>query len=77
MDYNLHCSVAFGSYAQTRNLTTNDMCAHTTGAIATGPSTNFQAGVEFYSPKSAKTLNRSKNEDTLAPMLADVILHAT
>ena len=77
MDYNLHCSVAFGSYAQTRNLTTNDMCAHTTGAIAMGPSTNFQGGVEFYSLELANTLNRSKNDYTLAPMPADAILRVT
>ena len=55
VDYNLHCTVAFGSYAQTRNLTTNDMCMRTTGAIAICPSTNFQGGVKFYSLKLAKT----------------------
>ena len=74
VDYNLHCKVAFGSYAQTRNLTTNDMRARTTGTIAMGPSTNFQGGVEFFSLESAKTLNRSKNDYTLAPMPADAIL---
>ena len=52
--------MAFGSYAQTRNLTTNDMHARTTGAIVMGPSTNFQGGVEFYSLELAKALNRSK-----------------
>ena len=71
VDYNLHWKVAFRSYAQTRNLTTNDMRAHTAGAIAMGPSTNFQGGVEFYSLELAKTLNRSNNYYTLAPMQAN------
>ena len=75
--YNLHCKVAFGSYAQTRNLTTSDMNARTTGAIAMGPSTNFQSGVEFYSLKLAKTLNRSRNDYTLTLMPADAILRVT
>ena len=54
VDYNLHCKVAFGNFAQIRNLTTNDMPARTTGAIAMGPSINFQSGVEFYSLEPAK-----------------------
>ena len=77
VDYNLHCKVEFGSYAQTRNLTTNDMHARMTWAIVMDPSTNFQGGVEFYSLELAKTLNRSKNDYTLTPMPTDAILHVT
>ena len=75
--YNSPCTVVFGSYVQTRNLTINNMSARTTGAIAMGPRTNFQGGVKFDSLESAKTLHRIKNNYTITPIPADEILRVT
>ena len=78
VDYNLHWKVTFGNYAQTRNLTTNYMRAHTAGAILVrGSSTSFQGGVKFYSLEPTKTMNRSKNNYTLLHMPVNAILHMT
>ena len=75
VDYNVHCKVAFGKYAQTRNLTTNDMCARITEAIATRPSTNSQGGVKFHSFELTKLLHMSRSDYTIAPIPAGTISH--
>ena len=73
VDYNLHCRIPFGTYAQTRNPTENTMRSRTTGAIAMGPSSNYQGGVIFFSLTTGKDLDRSGNDFTIAPMPDDAI----
>ena len=74
INYNLHCKVAFGANVQTKNLTTNDMCAYTTNAIAIGLRSTYQGGMESYSPELIKTLHWSWNDFTIALTPADAIM---
>ena len=48
-DYNCHCKLALGAYAQVyeENLSTNSQQSRTLGAICLGPSGNLQGGYKF------------------------------
>ena len=60
-DFALHCQADFGAYAQTRNLTKNNMRVCTTRVIMTmGPSMNYQGNVIFCRLSTGMVLNRSK-----------------
>lgn len=58
MDYNLHCRVAVGVYAPTRNLTRDGMSVHTKGALAMESSSTYQDGMELYSLDTSNILHR-------------------
>ena len=74
LDFSLHCQVEFGAYAQTRDLTENNMPTCKTRAIIMGPSHNYQGGsVLFYSQFTGKPLYISKNDFTIVPMPEDAI----
>jgi hypothetical protein len=73
LDYNLHFQVIFGEYAQTYEVTTNDMKRRTVGAIALGPTGNLQGGIRFYSLITGRILQRDKNSYTPMKMPEDAI----
>lgn len=70
-DYNLHCQLQFGEYAQVHESHDNTMMARTTGAIALRPTGNVQGGYYFLSLSSGKRLNRYAW--TALPMPEEVI----
>jgi hypothetical protein len=70
-DYNKHCRLEFGAYAQVHEEHDNTMQARTTGAIALRPTGNAQGGYYFYSLSTGRRLNR--NHWTELPMPQDVI----
>eukprot|EP00536_Pseudo-nitzschia_multiseries_P011475 jgi/Psemu1/29054/gm1.29054_g len=72
-DYSLHFQVAYGTYAQTWDETDNTMKARTTGAIAMGPTQNFQGGLNFYSLLSGRIISRTPNDYTVCPMPDEAI----
>lgn len=55
-DYNTHCKLAFGAYAQVHkeHLPTNSQKARTVGAICLGPAGNLQGGYTFYNLRTGK-----------------------
>ena len=57
-DYNCHCKVVFGAYAQVyeENLPTNSQQARTLGAICLGPSGNLQGGYKFMNLRTGNKL---------------------
>ena len=75
INFSLHCQLDFGAYAQTFNLTENNMHVYMTRAVVMGHSLNYQEGVLFYSPATGKTLDQSRNDCTIAPISEDVIQH--
>ena len=58
LDFNKHFQVIFGEYAQTFEGSDNIMNKRTVGAIALGPSGNFQGGVQFFSLKTGRVLGQ-------------------
>ena len=68
MDFNKHCWIEFGAYAQTHeeDEPRNSMKNRTLGAISLGPSYNLQCGYNFMSLKTGKIINR--NHFTPLPM---------
>ena len=48
-DFNLHCGIQFGEYAQVHESHDNTMATRTTGAIALRPTGNIQGGYYFFS----------------------------
>ena len=60
LDYNCHCKLAFGAYAQVHeeNLPTNSQQARTLGAICLGPSGNLQGGYKFMNLQIGNKLTR-------------------
>ena len=70
-DYNLHCQLQFGEYAQVHESHDNTMMTRTTGAIALRPTGNVQGGYYFLSLSSGKRLNRYAW--TALPMPGEVI----
>jgi hypothetical protein len=71
IDYNKHCQLEYGAYAQVHEEHDNTMATRTTGAIAMRPTGNSQGGYYFYSLTTGRLLNR--NHWTALPMPADVI----
>ena len=72
-DYNCHCKLAFGAYAQVHeeNFPTNSQQARTLGAICLGPSGNLQGGYKFMNLRTGKKLTRRRW--TALPMPQEVI----
>ena len=73
IDFTPYCRVELGAYAQTKNLTENNIHACTTGGIRMSPSLNYQGGVHFYSLSTSMALDRSKNEFIIVPMPEEAI----
>jgi hypothetical protein len=71
IDFNRHCQLEFGEYAQVDEEHDNSMSSHTTGAIALHPTGNSQGGYYFYSLTTGRCLNRYSW--TKLPMPQDVI----
>ena len=61
-DYNCHCKLAFGAYAQVHEETfsTNSQQARTMGAICLGPSGNLQGGYKFMNLRTGNKLIRRR-----------------
>ena len=72
-DYNCHCKLAFGAYAQVHeeNFPTNSHQARTLGAICLGPSGNLQEGYKFMNLQKGKKLTFRRW--TALPMPQEVI----
>jgi hypothetical protein len=71
LDYNKHCQLEFGSYAQVNEEHDNSMTTRTTRAIALRPTGNSQGGYYFLSLSTGRRLNR--NNWTELPIPQDVI----
>ena len=71
VDYNKHCQLGFGSYAQVNEEHDNSMQTRTTGAISLRPTGNEQGGHYFMSLTTGRRLNR--NHWTPLSMRQDVI----
>jgi hypothetical protein len=71
VDYNKHCKIMFGAYAQVHKEHDNSMLARTTGAIALRPTGNEQGGFYFMSLTTGRRLNRNHWHEL--PMPQDVI----
>ena len=63
----------FGAYVETRNLTKNIMHVQMARPIAMSPSLNYQGGVLFYTLSIDMTLDKTKNDFTIVPMLEDAV----
>jgi hypothetical protein len=70
-DYNLHCRLQFGEYAQVHESHDNSMLWRTTGATALRPTGNIQGGYYFMSLTTGKRLSRKAW--TALPMPGEVI----
>ena len=72
-DYNYHCKLAFGAYAQVHEeiFPKNSQQALTLGAMCLGPSGNLQGGYNFMNLRTGKRLTRRKW--TALPMPQEVI----
>jgi hypothetical protein len=73
LDYQVHCAIEFGSYAQVHEDHDNTMATHTTGAIALRPTGNQQGGYFFMSLTTGQKLNQ--NHWTELPIPKEVIDH--
>ena len=71
IDYEKHCQLEYGEYAQVHEEHDNSMAERTTGAIALRPTGNAQGGYFFYSLSTGRVLNR--NHWTELPMPNEVI----
>ncbi len=58
VDFNKHCKIEFGAYAQTREEHDNSMATRTTGVIALRPTGNDQGGYYFMSLTTGRRLTR-------------------
>jgi hypothetical protein len=56
IDFNRHCQLEFGEYAQVDEEHDNSMASCTTGAIALPPTGNAQGGYMFYSVTTGRCL---------------------
>jgi hypothetical protein len=59
IDYNKHCQLEFGSYAQVHEDHDNTMSSRTTGVLVLRPTGNSQGGYFFYSLTTGRVLNRN------------------
>jgi hypothetical protein len=64
-DYNKHCCLEFGAYAQVHEQHNNSMVTQTTSAITLHPTGNKQGGYYFYSLTAGRRLNQ--NTKTAGP----------
>lgn len=71
IDFNKHCKMEFGEYAQVHEEHDNSMSTRTVGALAMRPTGNSQGGHLFYSLNTGRILNR--NNWTPLPMPKEVI----
>ena len=71
INYNKHCKLQFGTYAQVCEQHDNSMATRTSGAIALHPTGNAQGSYYFLSLRSGKHI--VCNNWTILPMLAEVI----
>ena len=73
LDYNCHCKLAFGAYAQVHgeNLPKKSQQARTLGAICLGPSGNLQGGYKIMNLRTGKKLTHRRW--TALPMPQEVI----
>ena len=73
LDYNKHCKIEFGAYAQVHDETspTNTTTPRTTGAIALGSTYNQQGGYKFLNLNTGKIIHR--RSFTAVPATKDVI----
>ena len=71
MDYNKHCKIPFGDYAQVYDNTDNTMAERTVGAICLGPSGNLQGGYNFMKLSTGQKIHKFKFVHL--PMTQDVI----
>ena len=77
LDFNKHFHLIFGEYVHTYEGTTNDMKERTVGAIALGPSGNFQGGIRCYSLLTGKVLLRTIADVTRLKMPQEAIRRLT
>jgi hypothetical protein len=71
IDFNKHCKIEFGAYAQVHEDHDNSMAPRTTGALALRPTGNAHGSYYFYHLNTGRLLNRSRW--TELPMPDDVI----
>jgi hypothetical protein len=71
IDFNKHCRIEYGTYAQVHEDHGNTMDTRAVGAIALRPTGNAQGGYLFFSLATGRRLNR--NSWTELPMPKDVI----
>ena len=71
IDYNIHCKIDFGAYAQVHEEHDNSMATRTVGAISLGTTGNAQGGCWFLSLITGRRLHRLAW--TVLPMPAEVI----
>jgi hypothetical protein len=71
LDFNQHCQLQCGEYAQTHEPHDNTMVHRTVGAIGLRPTGNAQGGYFYLSLKTGRRLNRT--HCTPLPMPDEVI----
>jgi hypothetical protein len=71
VDYNAHCQIEFGAYAQTHEEHDNSMLSRTVGAVCLGPTGNAQGTYSFLSLSTGRKIDR--RTWTELPMPAEVI----
>ena len=71
LNFNAHCKIEFGQYAQTHKEHDNSMAACTVGAIATRPTGNTQGGYYFIRLDTGRRVNRK--DWTPLPMPKEVV----
>ena len=71
INFDKHCQLEYGTYAQVHDEHDNSMTPRTTGALAMQPTGNAQGGYWFYSLSTGQLLNR--NHWTVLPMPAEVV----
>jgi hypothetical protein len=71
IDYQRHCQIMFGTYAQVHEEHDNSLQSRTTGAITLRPTGNEQGGFYFMSLTTGQRLNRNHWHEL--PMPRDVI----
>jgi hypothetical protein len=76
LDYNKHCRIAFGAYAQTHEEHDNIMATRTIGAITVRPMGNEQRGYYFMSLSTGKWLKRYQWTELPMPKEVIVRVHA-
>ena len=60
MDFNKHCRLPFGDYAQVYDTTDNTMQERTVGSICLGPSYNLQGGYNFMKLTTGRLIRKTQ-----------------
>ena len=71
IDFERHCRIEYGAYAQVHEEHDNSMMSRTTGALAMRPTGNLQGSFHFFSLNTGRLLTRTRW--TELPMPADVV----